>query len=602
MNQGFSGIAGTILRVNLTSRKIIKETTDRNLFEQYIGARGVGGAMLYREIGPGIDPLGPENKLIFMTGPLEGTMAPGANKITVSFKSPATNTISWSLCGGHLAPELKFAGYDGIIIEGKASNPVYLAIKDSKVEIRDARAYWGKTTHIVEDAIREELAEPDAKVALIGPAGENLVAFACIQSDYHREFGRGGCGAVMGSKNLKAIAIRGTGSVSVANQQELAALSEEICKILADHPKAKARREFGTVEMVDGINNLGFWSVRNFTGGVYEHADRLNHKAMKEEIVCSDVSCYGCPISCGKNSKVKDGAFAGTMIEGPEYESVGLLGANCGIPTIDYVAKACEICDIYGMDTISAGAVVSFAMEAYQAGIISRDQAYGLDLVFGNGDALVRLLGKIALRQRGLADVLAQGSKKAGEDLGAPGLSMQVKGLELATYDPRGCKGMGLTYATSAKGAHHMVSPTMGLEIAGDRHATVGKAAMVAETQKLMAVVDSMALCASMRFALNLAKQMSLYAVVTGYPITEKTGLEAGHRILTLERMFNIREGFRRADDTLPARFLSEGVPSGPSEGQFVQLEPMLDEFYAIMGWDKDGVPTEATLRQLDVK
>jgi aldehyde:ferredoxin oxidoreductase len=602
MAKKFSGLAGKILRVDLTRGKVKTERSDPALFKQFIGARGVGAAMIYQELKAGIDPLGPDNKLIFMTGPVEGTMAPGASKITVTFKSPATNSISWALCGGQMSAELKFAGYDGIIVEGKSAKPVYLWINDDKVEIRDASAYWGKKTHETEDGIRAELKQPTAVVAVIGPSGEKKVLFACIQADYHREFGRGGCGAVMGSKNLKAIAVHGTGGVQVADAKGLAGLTEEIYGTLAGHGKAQARRQFGTVEMVDGINNLGFWSVRNFQGGVFEAGHEVNHAAMKSELVFGDVSCYGCPVACGKNSKVKTGSLAGTVIEGPEFESVGLLGPNCGVRALDYIAKASEICDTFGMDTISAGVVVSFAMEAYERGILTNADTYGLELKFGNGDALLSLLEKIALREEGLGDLLANGSKIAAEKYGVPELAMQVKGLELSTYDPRGCKGMGITYATSAKGAHHMISPTMGPEIAGDRHTSEGKGKLVAETQKFMAIVDSMSLCASMRFALDLAKQMKVYELVTGVPMSNEKGLESGARILSVERLFNLREGFGRKDDTLPRRFLAEKMPSGPSEGQVVDLEPMLDDFYQAMGWDQEGVPTYDTVKQLGLE
>ena len=256
----------------------------------------------------------------------------------------------------------------------------------------------------------------------------------------------------MGSKNLKAIAVHGTGGVQVSDSKGLAELTEEIYKTLGGNGKAQARRQFGTVEMVDGINNLGFWSVRNFSGGVFEFGNDVNHAAMKSQLVFSDVSCYGCPVACGKNSKVRSGSLAGTVLEGPEFESVGLLGPNCGVNTLDYIAKASEICDIYGMDTICPGAVVSFAMEAYEKGILTIADTYGLELKFGNGEAMITLLEKIALREDGLGDILTNGSKRAAEKYGAPELAMQVKGLELATYDPRGCEGMGITYAQSQKG------------------------------------------------------------------------------------------------------------------------------------------------------
>lgn len=595
------GLAGKILRVNLTSGSITKEPTPDDVFAGYIGARGVGAYLLLKELKPHTDPLGPENKLIFLTGPVEGTLAPGANKITVTFRSPLTGTYSFSLCGGHLAPEVKFAGYDGIIIEGRADHPVYLWIDDDKVTLKDASHLWGKLTHATEDAIRAELKDDAIRVACIGPAGEKLSRFACIQSDYHREFGRGGAGAVMGSKNLKAIAIRGTGSVEVADPEALEALTEKVYGILAANLKARARRYYGTPEMVDGTNGLGYWGTRNFSTGYFEAGEKLNAASMKEKIFVGSLSCYACPIACGKVSFIRSGPYAGTMIEGPEFESTGLLGANCGVSDLEALVKAVEICDIYGLDTMSAGAVASLAMECYEKGIITKEDTDGLELNFGNGEALVALMEKIA-RREGIGDLFAEGAKRAAEKLGVPELAMQVKGQEFATYEPRGCKGMGLTYAISPKGAHHMIAPTMGPETAGDgskRFEYKGKAALVRETQFLMAVVDSLSLCSSMRFALGLKEQIDLYCAVTGLALDEAGAMLIGEKITNLERLFNLREGFDRKDDYLPSRMLKEKMPTGPSQGHLVELDPMLDEYYDLMGWDHEGRPTENRLAEL---
>lgn len=590
-NQQIKGIAGKTLRVNLTNGTIVKEDTDSKLFRNFLGGRGVGAAILYKELAPGVDPLGPDNKLVFAVGLLEGTMAPGANKITVSFKSPATNTICWSLAGGHVAPELKFAGYDGIIIEGKSPKPVYLSINGDNVELKDASALWRKETHDTEDAIRAELKEPMAKVITIGPAGENQVAFACIQADYYREFGRGGGGSVMGSKNLKAIAVRGRGYIEVHNPDKLAEVTDKVNQILANHPKAQARKKFGTNEMIEGINSLGFWSVRNFQHGYFDGVEQINSNTFKKDVVFSDASCYGCSIVCGKNSRNTKNPYFSVAVEGPEFETLSLLGADCGINSWNYVIKASDICDRLGMDSISAGAVVAFAMELYEKGIITKETTDGLELKFGNGEALCQMLESIAYR-RGFGDTLANGSKSVGEKFNALNWAPQVKGLEFAAYDPRGAKGMGLTYATSPKGAHHMTSPTMGVEIAqNNRFSEGGKGAMVAETQQLLAIVDSMILCASMRFALNLTQQLELLEAVTGIAITDEEGLQIGKNILTIERLFNDREGFTRKDDDLPKRFLEEQLVIGASAGHTVNLEPMLDEYYAVMGFDKDGKP-----------
>ncbi len=598
------GLTGYMLRVNLTAQEVQRVPTPRHLFEKYIGARGVGAYMLFHELEAGTDPLGPDNKLIFLTGPLEGTLAPGANKITVTFRSPLSNTYSFSLCGGHLAPELKFAGYDGVVIEGKSENPVYLWIDNDDVSLRDAGHLWGQLTHDTEDAIHAELKDQDIRVASIGPAGEKQVRFACIQADYHREFGRGGGGAVMGSKNLKAIAIRGTKHVDVADPPALGRIAEDVYAQLAEHPKAKLRREYGTPEMVEGTNKLGFWATRNFSTGYFEKADRLTGVRLKEELYMGDNSCYACTVACGKISPVTKGPFAGTAIEGAEFETVGLLGANCGVSDPAAIVAATAICDTYGFDTMSAGAAISFAMEAYGRGLIGPDETGGLDLSFGNGEALVAITQQIADRE-GLGDILAEGALRAAQKLNAEELAMHVKGQELATYEPRGVVGMGLSYAISPKGGHHMIAPTMGLEVAGDPNRRLlpdGKAKMVRDTQLIMTLVDSMVLCSSMRFVLGPQAMLELYTAVTGRPLAEEEALEIAERINNLERLFNLREGLSRKDDTLPKRFLKEAMPTGASKGNTVPLDQMLDEYYELMGWDNNGIPQAERLQHLGLE
>ena len=602
---GFSGgLTGTMLRVDLTSGEVKRTETPRDLFERFIGARGVGAYMLFQELQPHTDPLGPDNKLIFLTGPLVGTMAPGANKITVSFRSPLSETYSFSLCGGHLAPELKFAGFDGIVVEGKSDKPVYLWIDNGKATLRDAGHLWGKQTHDTEDAVREELGDMQIRVGCIGPAGEKLVRFACIQADYHREFGRGGAGAVMGSKNLKAIAVRGTGSVKVADPESLARIAEEVYAELAQHPKARLRRQFGTPEMVESTNNFGYWATRNFTTGHFEEAGRLTGRELKEKIFIGDNSCYACPVACGKVSAVTRGPFAGKAIEGPEFETIGLLGANCGVSDPEAITAATAICDAYGFDTMSAGAAISLAMEAYEQGAITSEDTGGLDLRFGNGEALIEITRQLGDRT-GLGDVLAEGSRRAAQRFGVPDLAMQVKGLELATYEPRGVVGMGLTYAISPKGGHHMIAPTMGMETAGDpakRLIPDGKAKMVKDTQLIMAIVDSLAMCASMRFVLAPEAMLNLYHAVTGIDLEEEEALRIAERINNLERLFNVREGLTRKNDTLPRRLLKDAMPTGPSKGNTVPLDQMLDEYYELMGWDSDGIPVPERLRELGLQ
>jgi aldehyde:ferredoxin oxidoreductase len=588
------GLTGSLLRVDLTKGTAHREATPVELFERYVGGRGVGAHMLFHEVPAGTDPLGPANKLIFLTGPLAGTLAPGANKTIATFRSPLSNTYSFSLCGGHFAAELRFAGYDGIIVEGMSPTPVYLYVANGRAELRDASAVWGKLTHDAEDAIRAELREPDARVACIGPAGERLVRFACIQADYFREFGRGGGGAVMGAKRLKAIAVRGGGSVPVADPASLARIAEGMYTDFAQHPKARARRQYGTNEMVESTNGYGYWATRNFSTGHFEQAGRLTGLRLREEVYQGDNSCFGCPIACGKISPVRRGPLAGNVLEGSEFETLGLLGPNCGIGDPEAIVAGTAICDAYGMDTMSAGVVVSLAMECRERGI-PLPGGEGLDLRFGSEEGLLTLLHQIGQRQ-GLGDLLAEGSLRAAAQLGAPELAMQSKGMELATYEPRGVVGMGLTYAISPKGAHHMIAPTMGAEVAGDptrRLRPEGKAALVKETTFIMAIVDSLSLCASMRFVLGLKQMLSLYTAVTGRSITEEQALRTGERILNLERLFNIRDGFARHDDSLPPRLTEEPMPSGPSQGNLVPLETMLGEYYTLMRWDSDGVPLQ---------
>ena len=604
MSNIVGGLTGTMLRVNLTKGEVKRVQTPRDLFERFIGARGVGAYMLFHELQAHTDPLGPAGKLIFLTGPLAGTMAPGANKVTVSFRSPLSETYSFSLCGGHLAPELKFAGLDGIVVEGKSDRPVYLWIENDTASLRDAHHLWGKQTHDTEDALREELGDAEIRVASIGPAGEKLVRYASIQADYHREFGRGGGGAVMGAKNLKAIAVRGTGSVAVADAAALGQIAEEVYAELAKHPKARLRRRFGTPEMVEGTNKLGFWATRNFTTGYFEEADRLTGPVLKDKIFIGDNSCYACPVACGKVAAVRRGPFAGKVIEGPEFETVGLLGANCGVSDPEAITAATAICDAYGFDTMSAGAAISFAMEAYEQGIISPEDAGGLDLRFGNGEALIAITQQIADRT-GLGDILAEGSRRAAERFGVPDLAMQVKGQELATYEPRGVVGMGLSYAISPKGGHHMIAPTMGLEVAGDaarRLIPDGKAKMVRDTQLIMTIVDSLAICSSMRFVLAPESMLSLYRAVTGVALEEEEALLIAERVNNLERLFNVREGLTRKDDTLPRRLLKEAMPTGPSKGNTVPLDQMLDEYYELMGWDSNGVPVPERMQELGLE
>ena len=599
---GYNGMKGKLLRVNLTTEESKVEVIDSKLWETFIGGRGLGAYYLTKEVPPNVGPLSPENKLIFMNGPLAGTLIPGNNKICVTFKSPLTNTYSNSLCGGHWGPELKFAGYDGLIIEGKAKNPVYISIKNDKIEFKSAEKLWGKLIPESESLLRKELGDDKTiQIALIGPAGEKLVNYACITAGLYREFGRGGAGAVMGSKNLKGIAITGSTDINVANPEEVFQLGKELIRDLRESRGGKVRREFGTMELVERVNNAGFWITRNFTEGYFEEGYKLEGKRMREEIIIGDSSCFGCPIGCGKRTYISTKNNEKILMEGPEFETVGMLGSNCGISSWETLLKASKICDTYGFDTINAGACVSMVMEAFETGRLTLEDTDGIELSFGNDEALLKTLEKIG-RREGLGDILAKGPAEASKILKIEELAMHSKGQSFPVYDPRGAKGMALTYATSPKGAHHMLATTFGAELStGTRFEIEGKGNLERDHQFSMAIVDSIALCSTMRAGIPLDNLLKAYTTVTGIAHDITSFLKAAERIINLERMYNINLGLDRKDDTLPKRFLEETLPSGESKGQIVELNALLDDYYNVMGWNSNGVPKEEKLKELEL-
>jgi aldehyde:ferredoxin oxidoreductase len=596
----YRGICGKLLRINLTTEEIIIEKIESELWEKFIGGRGLGAYYLMKEVPPKTNPLSSNNKLIFMNGPLAGTLIPGNNKICVTFKSPLTESYSYSLCGGHWGPELKFAGYDGLIIEGKALNPVYIYINNDNVDIKSAQQIWGKLIPESEKNIITELGDDKTiQVATIGSAGEKLVNYACITSGFYREFGRGGAGAIMGSKKLKGIAISGSNDVNVSNLNDVITLSKLLIQNLRDSRLGKMRREYGTMELVEKINNAGFWATRNFTEGYFEEGYRLEGKPMREKIVIGDSSCFGCPVGCGKWTYTTTQDNKKILMEGPEFETVGMLGSNCGISSWETLVKATKICDTYGFDTINAGACISMVMEAYEKGRLTLKECDGIELKFGNEKALLQLLEKIGNRN-GLGNILANGVANAGEQLKIFDLAIHSKGQSFPVYDPRGAKAMALTYATSPKGAHHMVATTFGIELAaGNRFEIEGKGILEKDQQLSMAIVDSIAICSTMRAGIPLNDQAKAYSVVTGMKINGELLNQAAERIINLERIYNVILGFNRTHDTLPERFTRESMTKGPCKGQIVELDSLLDEYYNVMGWDSNGIPTETKLKEL---
>ncbi len=601
------GYVGKILRIDLTHGAIEEQETPEKLARAFLGGRGLGAAMLYKELKPGVDPLSPDNVLIFMTCPATGTPLPACPRWEATTKSPLTNMYLCSSVGGFFGAELRFAGYDGIIVRGKAASPTWLSILDGKAELHDAGELWGLTTEETDAAIRKELKDKRARVASIGQAGENLVKFANIQAD-SRSLGRGGAGAVMGSKCLKAIATRGHGRIEVADEEGLMILVRELIAEMKGSQAIQQFSKFGTTQFVDPVNEGGLFPTRNFQAGVFEGAARINAETMREQLVRRDTACYACPIACGKYSVVGEGEYANTFVEGPEYETLWALGAQCGVDRLDAIAAANMWCDRYGMDTISTGNAIGFAMECFERDLLNERDVNGLELKFGNHKVLVELIRKIAFRE-GIGKLLAEGVRNAARKIGggSEAFAIHVKGLELPAYDPRGAWGMGLAYATACRGGCHLKAWTLSAEVFSpkyDRFSTEGKAKLVFELQNTRAAMDSLGVCVIGSRAIGVEEMVRVLAVTTGWNLNVKGLLNAGERIYNLERLLAVREGISRKDDTLSPRLLSETLPSGPAKGIKLdekEFNRMLDEYYKIRGWDTAGRPKREKLEELEI-
>ncbi|MCX8118148.1 MAG: aldehyde ferredoxin oxidoreductase family protein [Desulfobacterota bacterium] len=598
------GWVGKMLRVNLTQGDWRVEELDRQLALKFIGGRGLGSKILYDEIDPRIDPLSPQNKLILATGPLTGTSASAAGRYMAITKSPLTGAIACSNSGGHFGAELKFAGFDLIIVEGKAKEPVYLFVEDGKVEIREAKHLWGKTTHETTDQIRAET-DMDAKVACIGPAGEKLVRFACIINDKHRAAGRSGVGAVMGSKNLKAIAVKGSGSVCIADKEGFRrATLDGFQKVKANPVTSTGLPAYGTAVLVNVINQHGLFPTRNFQEGVFEGAEKISGETLAEQMLIRNQACFACPIACGRVTRSNHPKFAYSG-EGPEYESDWALGACCGVDNLDAIGKANYYCDILGLDPISAGVTIACAMELFERGILTSKEV-GRSLYFGDAEAMVEMVRQTGYRE-GFGDALAEGSYRLAERFGHPEFSMSVKKQEFPAYDGRGAQGMGLQYATSNRGACHVRGYMISPEILGapqklDPFETEEKAGWTKAFQDTTAVVDSSGICLFNTFAIGIPEIAAYLKAATGVEMTQEELMKAGERVWNLERLFNLKAGMTGREDRLPERIVKEPLPSGPAKGQVVRLEKMLPEYYEIRGWDKDGVPTPEKLKELGLE
>ena len=611
------GWTGTVLRINLTDRTITKEPLNADWAKEYVGGRGLGAKYLSEEMDPTVDALDPENKMLFVTGPLTGTNASCGSRYMVVTKGPLTNAITTSNSGGYWGPELKFAGYDMLILEGKASSPCYLWIYNETVEIRDADHLWGKTVWETEEELRSELGVPDSVIASIGPAGENLVRFACIMNDLHRAAGRSGVGAVMGSKNLKAIAVRGTGGVKLADPMAFMKGMWDMREKLRESPvTAEGLPMYGTEVLVNVINEHGALPTNNHQSSVFEQAENISGETLTETRLVANKACFSCAIACGRVSTLPGEAASKYEVstsprnwkiagEGPEYEAAWAMGSECGIGDLDALIKANWLCNDLGMDSISFGATVAAGMELYEKKAVSLEQTE-IPLAFGSAEALLIMAERIAYRT-GFGTELAEGSKRMTAKFGRPEFFMGVRGQEFAAYEARAIQGMGLGYATSNRGACHLKAYTVAAEILGlprqmDPNETEGKAEIAKIFQDATSTVDATGLCQFLTFGVGLEEMLPQLEAATGVDYTLEELMTIGERIWNLERRWNERSGMTGAEDTLPKRILEEPLPSGPAKGKVNRLGEMLPEYYELRGWDKDGKITPEKLKELGLE
>jgi aldehyde:ferredoxin oxidoreductase len=589
------GWTGKILDINLTSGSIETVPLDMEMARLFLGGRGLGVRLLWDLVGPEVEPLSPENVLIFTTGPITATGSQTSNRFNVSAKSPLTDTILHTNSGGWWGMQFKRTGYDALIVRGKAETPVMIEITPEGVELKDAAHLWGKGVFETTDALGQN--RNIRNVLCIGPAGENQVRFAAIMNDRERSLARGGPGAVMGSKNLKAIVVEGKERNRPADQDQFKFMLYETGKLLKASPlTSQALPEFGTAVIMNVINEIGALPTRNFQRSQFERADNISGEAITKGILVENQACWACPIICTRITKTGRGKEG----EGPEYETAWAFGAQCGIDDLEMIAEANYLCNDMGLDTISMGNTIGCAMELAEKGLVEND------LGFGQAHKLHDLIRDTAY-QRGIGVDLAEGSYRMAGKYGAPELSMSVKKLEMPAYDPRGMQGQGLVYATGNRGACHETGNMLGPEVLAlprliDRFATQGKAGIVSIHQNLAAVIDSLVICKFTNFAVAEEFFARTLTAVSGEHFTADDLMMVGERVWTLERLYNLREGFTKEDDSLPDRLLKEPVADGPSEGFTVKLAPMLEEYYAFRGWDKNGVPKSEKLEELSLE
>jgi len=615
------GYNGKILRVNLSENKIWTEEPEEVLYRRYLGGGALSCYYLLKELKPKIDPLSADNMLIIMTSVINGTNISGANRYTAAAKSPLTGGYGESEAGGWLGPELKGAGFDGIIIQGKSEKPVYLWVCDGEAELRDASKYWGKLSGEVQDGLEEEIGDKRIRVLQTGVAGENLVKFAALTNQLKHYHGRTGLGAVMGSKNLKAIAVRG--------RKRMTPFDKEAARAVFDWFKENYDKEndmmhlYGTSRIVSGLSAGGILPTRNFRDGSFEKAQEISGQTMAETILKRRGTCYACTVACKREVEVPELGVE-QKYGGPEYETIAAVGSLCGIGDLKVIAKANQLCNQYVLDTISTGAAIAFAMECYENGILTKEETGGLDVNFGNEETLLKLIEMIGKRE-GIGDVLAEGVKRAAQHIGkgAEQYALHVKGQELPMHEARGKQGLAIAYATSPTGADHMEAPhdvfydafnpqghplgALGLiEPLDALDLSHRKVRAYYYCQLAWSFYNSLGMCDFVGVplgSLSLEQIVNHVNAVTGWDVSLWELLKVGERANCMYRIFNYREGFTKADDTLPDR-LFEGIGNGALEGVKVdrqKFDDALELFYQMSGWDEAGYPTKAKLAELEL-
>lgn len=620
-NRGYNG---QYLRINLSKSTIKTEELKDEWAENFLGGNGFGTKILWDEVPPHADALSPENKLIFATGVLTGTIWPSSGRIEVIAKSPLTGIYGDANAGGFFAPELKYSGYDMLVFEGSSKSPVYLLITEKGPELLDAEKMWGMGTIETEEFIKREIKDDKVKVGCIGPAGENLVRFASVQFSYQRSAGRSGMGAVMGSKRLKAVAVRATPSVKLFNQSNFSSVANSARQLVIKNEFTEGVRKYGTPGLINIVNVIGRLPTKNFQMGSFEKADDISGETLHEKYFVRHQACFGCPIGCDKIFEVKDGEFRGTVGRSVEYETVSALGSRCFNNNLASVIKMSLMCDDYGLDTISTGGTISFAMECWEKGIIGPNETGGIDLSWGNYRSMVKLVELIAHR-KGMGDILAEGSYRAAKSFGkgAEYYVMHVKKQEIPAQDGRAQQSMGLAHVTSSRGADHLKGfptidetgyPAEAIKRYG-KHTlpeivigteTKHKPMVVKDGEEFCAVIDSVGIC---KFGTlfppaiywdTLAEGIKL---ATGMKMTVEKLKEMGERIVNLQRCYNVLHGITKKDDVQPKRLITEKSPSGRAKGHVVYVKKMLKEYYKLRDWDgRTGIPKSSKLVQLGMK